>query len=134
MNPTALARRSRAFLVGALAVLGGVLVLGLAARLVPSADVQRIALLVLPLLVPVAVVLAIVAIVLAVVALVRGHRDPGSERATAADRARDGQGVARGGRGPAVVALVGSVALLVLLPVLVLAGQLLLVAVGDLVN
>ncbi|QAY73414.1 hypothetical protein ET445_08745 [Agromyces protaetiae] len=110
------AGRSREFFLWALGVAGAGILLAVVVRLIPSDDVHRAGVMFIPLLVPVVAVLAIVSIVFGVIALVRMGKRAGAPRT------------------PVIVSSAGSLLLVFLLPVLVLAAQLLVVLVGGLVE
>ncbi|UOE45764.1 hypothetical protein [Agromyces larvae] len=113
---TSPAIRSREFFLWALGVAGAGIALALIVRLVPSDAVHRAGVMFIPLLVPIVALLAVVSVVYGVIALVRAGRRAGSDRL------------------PVIVSTVGSVLLVLLLPVLVAAAQLLVVLVGGLVG
>ncbi len=107
------ADRARDLFLWALGVLGVGFVLALVIRVIPSDAVHTAGIMFIPLLIPVAVVLAITSIVFAGIALVRMRRRPGAPLRRA------------------LVPLGGSVLLLLILPALVFAVQVLLVAIGE---
>ena len=114
LSTTTPANRARDLFLWALGVLGVGFVLALLIRVIPSEAMHTAGIMFVPLLIPVAVGLAIASIVLACVALVRMRRRPGAPLRQA------------------LIPLAGSVLILVILPALVFAVQVLLVAIGDL--
>jgi len=114
--PSSTEARARDLFLWAVGTAVGGIVLAVLVRLVPSPAIHAAGVMFLPFLVPIVAILAVIAAILAALVLVRTRRDREMKRLGL------------------TVTLVGSVLLVILLPVLVLVAQVLVTFVGGFVR